>query len=334
LIEIVWMLLALSAFGVVLGTLAGFLGRLWWVFDLFSHFRVQYLVLLAAFALLFLAGGRLVEASLCALFALLNLALILPLYSKAPPASPNPGHTSHNLNRSHGPVDTARRPVKVLLANVLQRNREFVRVRDLIREEDPDLFLLIEINRAWVDELQPVLSAYPHRLTPLREDNYGLGLFSKLPFVSAGPVEFGTANVPSILAHFEIGGQPLAVIGTHPPPPKRAWLAAQRDAQLQDIAGYVASHPGATLVMGDLNITSWSPHFQELLRLGRLQDSRQGQGLHPSWPVDRPLLRVPIDHILVTDGLAVHRRRLGPFTGSDHYPVLMEFSLCPPPSTK
>jgi endonuclease/exonuclease/phosphatase (EEP) superfamily protein YafD len=136
------------------------------------------------------------------------------------------------------------------------------------------------------------------------------------------------------VARLALAGQPLTVIGTHPPPPRRRKLTYQRDRQLKEIAAYIASHPGPTLLLGDLNITSWSPSFQEMLRLGKLRDSRQGWGLQPSWPVDQPLLRVPIDHLLVTEGLAVHCRRLGPFTGSDHYPVIMEFSVCPPPSTR
>ncbi len=103
---------------------------------------------------------------------------------------------------------------------------------------------------------------------------------------------------------------------------------------MKEIARYIAAHPGPALVLGDFNITSWSPHFQETLRLGRLKDSRQGFGLQPTWPVDKPWFLVPIDHVLVTDGIAVHRCWRGPYIGSDHYPILMEFSLCPTPSIK
>jgi endonuclease/exonuclease/phosphatase (EEP) superfamily protein YafD len=309
--------------GIIVGTLAGFLGRRWWVFDLFSHFRTQYFLILAVVILIFLAGGRYIQAALSAVFALLNLGLILPVYRIAPPHA---GKVMPTVKTDHRNPSSPLR-YRVLLANVLQRNREYARVEELIRSADPDIIILIEINCKWMDALDPVLKAYPYSLKPLREDNYGLGLFSKFPFASAEQAGFGEAKVPSVLAQLNIAGQPLTVIGTHPPPPKRALLARQRDAQLHDIAHFISTQPGPVMLLGELNITSWSPHFQDLLRLGRLSDSRQGWGIHPSWPVDRPLYQVPIDHILVTEGIAIHRRWRGPYTGSDHYPILIEFSL-------
>jgi endonuclease/exonuclease/phosphatase (EEP) superfamily protein YafD len=162
---------------------------------------------------------------------------------------------------------------------------------------------------------------------PLREDNYGLGLFSKFPFTSSSSVEFGDAKVPSVIAQLDLNGQSLTIIGTHPPPPKRGYLSRQRDEQLMNIARSISTKTGPILLMGDLNITSWSPHFQNILRTGKLKDSRQGWGLQPSWPVDRPLFLVPIDHILVTEDIVIHHRRRGPYTGSDHFPILVDFAI-------
>lgn len=328
-VEIIWGLLSMALVGIGSSTLLGFLGRAWWVIDLFSHFRVQYCLLLSALLLIFLGGGKYLQALACAAFALLNLGLILPIYRKIRPHFQAwPGGDAGNPNPSSSPV------YRVLLANVLQRNREFDRVRELIRSADPDIILLIEINQNWVDQLQPVLGKYPHSVKPLREDSYGLGLFSKFPFIITELAEFGEAKVPSVVARLELNGQPITIIGTHPPPPKKAWMAHQRDAQLKEIARSIANQPGPAMLLGDLNLSPWSPHFQETLRLGRLKDSRQGWSWQPSWPVDRLPFLIPIDHILVTGGIAVHRRWRGPNTGSDHYPVLVEFSLCPSQSTK
>ena len=44
-------ILVLAALGLALATAFALAARLWWAFDLFSHFRLQYLVLALAFAL-------------------------------------------------------------------------------------------------------------------------------------------------------------------------------------------------------------------------------------------------------------------------------------------
>ena len=73
--------LCVSAGAVVCAaTLLGFAGRLWWFFDLFSHFRVQYLLSLSLVVLLTLLGRRFRASGVFGLFVAANLACILPYY--------------------------------------------------------------------------------------------------------------------------------------------------------------------------------------------------------------------------------------------------------------
>jgi endonuclease/exonuclease/phosphatase (EEP) superfamily protein YafD len=81
------------------------------------------------------------------------------------------------------------------------------------------------------------------------------------------------------------------------------------------------------LLAGDLNATAWSHSFQELTRTSGLLDSQQGFGLQPSWPASLLPLGIPIDHALHTSGLCVIKRRLGSPTGSDHRPIILDFSF-------
>ena len=39
-----------------------------------------------------------------------------------------------------------------------------------------------------------------------------------------------------------------------------------------------------------------------------------------------PLLLIPIDHCLYGSGLHVNAKKIGPNVGSDHYPVVVDFS--------
>ena len=81
------------------------------------------------------------------------------------------------------------------------------------------------------------------------------------------------------------------------------------------------------VVAGDFNATPWSPHFQDVLSQSDLQDTGAGRGIQNTWyrfPV--LFLGLPIDHIL-TRGVAVLQRQIGPPIGSAHRPLVLDFLL-------
>ena len=98
------------------------------------------------------------------------------------------------------------------------------------------------------------------------------------------------------------------------------------------------------MVLGDLNTTPWSARYRALLDDAGLEDTRVGYGLQTSWPSFLPaVLRIPIDHVLVTPDLAAAEREVGPEVGSDHLPVWVELAVLrsqetgarrPPPETR
>jgi endonuclease/exonuclease/phosphatase (EEP) superfamily protein YafD len=81
-------------------------------------------------------------------------------------------------------------------------------------------------------------------------------------------------------------------------------------------------------VVGDFNMTPWSPYFPEILRVSGLKNSLVGAGFQPSWPSWLPaLLRIPIDHALVSEEFEVVERKVGPHIGSDHRPLIIKIAL-------
>ena len=81
------------------------------------------------------------------------------------------------------------------------------------------------------------------------------------------------------------------------------------------------------VLLGDLNITPWSPYFKDFIQVTGLQESRKGLGLYPTWPTWLPPLRIPIDHSLISIGITVQAFSLGHDIGSDHFPVILDFSI-------
>lgn len=90
---------------------------------------------------------------------------------------------------------------------------------------------------------------------------------------------------------------------------------------------YVHRAASPVLLLGDLNVSPWSPYFRRLLRESGLRDSSQGRGVRPTWPTFNPLMLIPIDHCLYSPGIAIVNRQTGPHVGSDHFPVIVDFVI-------
>jgi endonuclease/exonuclease/phosphatase (EEP) superfamily protein YafD len=121
-------------------------------------------------------------------------------------------------------------------------------------------------------------------------------------------VEFGSAGVPSVVAEVNWAGQRFQLIGTHPLPPGTARYSAERNEQLEKLAEHVRRISGPTVLVGDLNMTPWSPYFTGLLADSGLRDASKGSGVTGSWPAFLPIGRIPIDHCLVSPGVEADPR--------------------------
>ena len=69
-----------------------------------------------------------------------------------------------------------------------------------------------------------------------------------------------------------------------------------RNEQLLKLAEFARQTPHPLLLLGDLNLTPWSPYFERLLAGSGLRDSRDGRGLFPTWPVGWPPLWIPVSY--------------------------------------
>jgi endonuclease/exonuclease/phosphatase (EEP) superfamily protein YafD len=282
-----------------------------WPLTLAEHFRVQYLAgaLVGAGLALALRRPRLVDAALIA--ALVNAIAVVP-----------------HLRPRPAPAAYDAAVVRALVLNVHTSNRRHDSVRALIDDLHPDLIVLVEVNRRWLDALAPSLTAYAGRLEAPQDDNFGVAVYHRRPLLGATATRLG-GPVPSIVARVDAdgAGAALTVIATHPLPPARALTdGAQRD-QLDAIAALVARTPGPVLVAGDLNATPWSAPFERLVAGTGLRDSRDGFGLGASFPSDLAVVRIPIDHALVSPEVGVLERRVERDVGSDHLPVYVELAV-------
>jgi endonuclease/exonuclease/phosphatase (EEP) superfamily protein YafD len=269
---------------------------------------VQYFWALAV-ACLILAVVRWRKLALVAFaLAATNLLLIVPLY--------------------FGPAPRADvgRPLRAMSFNVYYLNRDHGATLELILTELPDFVLLLEVTPEWAKALEFLKPDYPYQHVITREDSGGMAFYSRHKITHLRVVP-----LPSIIVGLETPAGPVTIVGAHPPSPRSAQQFERRNFQLAKVGQMARDVAGAVVMLGDLNTTSWSPYFRDLLEGSGLRDSRRGFGVEPSWPwFGWSLLRIPIDHCLVSPEVSVLDRQIGPAVGSDHRPLIVEFAVPKP----
>jgi endonuclease/exonuclease/phosphatase (EEP) superfamily protein YafD len=302
----------LTASGVVVSalTIIGFVGKLWWFFELFSHFRVQYLLSLTIISTLLLVGRKFRTSLAFGLCAAVNLVLILPYYLV--PDRPR----SDNMT-----------VIRVVAINVNTANKRYDLIKQYILETAPDILLLTEVDEGWLEGIADIEDLYPYQKSQPQDDNFGIALYSKHPCQKCDILYFGNDRIPSVKGEFELGGKLFTVVGTHPLPPKNRVYSLSRNNQLDAIADYLAGVKSHKMLLGDLNVTPWSYEFTRVAGQAALHDSARGFGLQLTWPAYSYIFRLPIDHCLVSSDIRVMNRSVGRHVGSDHFPILIDFIL-------
>lgn len=306
----IWGLVSAAGALGCLVTMTALAGKFWWVFDLTSHFRLQYAAALLLLAVMFGVARKYRPAIAFAGFACINFAFVLPYCF---------------LGRA--PVARSESALRVMLINVHTENRRYDDVKAFVRRSKADLVVLEEVNNEWLTKLAELQSNYPFVCQESREDDFGIALFSKFRLSDSKIVYVGGVEVPSVSAEIEFGGKRIRILGTHPLPPASAENTARRDQQLSAIPAFLGRGHGSVILLGDLNTTPWSHTFRKLVRDTGLSDSGRGAGVQATWPADLFPLRIAIDHCLHSQDLRVVSRTVGADVGSDHLPLIVDLTV-------
>jgi endonuclease/exonuclease/phosphatase (EEP) superfamily protein YafD len=299
-------LLFLAIAGVSAAIVAGFLGFLHPAFDTLAHFRLHLsagLVLLAlgAFAMRAKAAGAATLA--------LALAGIASCWQAFPvsAARATPAGKVHSL----------------LFFNIRFDNPEPERVVAMIRRTDADIVMLTEYSRIWEPRLIALRSEYPH-LWHCAEwrDVGGTVILSRFPLEPQYCHDYAALG----LARTTIDGKTVMLGAAH----MRWPWPASGPRQLQALRPALAELGPDAIVAGDFNATVWSDAVSRFAGFGSLDIV---PGIGPTWilsPVPASLARLaglPIDNVLAKGAVEILSARTLPPEGSDHLPVLVEFSI-------
>jgi endonuclease/exonuclease/phosphatase (EEP) superfamily protein YafD len=276
--------------------------------ELFSHFRLQYLAVSLLLLIVFAGLRHPAYSALLVVAAVLNASYVVPWYFGDTPSK-----------------DAA--ALKLMHANILSRNEQHGRLLEFIAAEQPDLVFLQEVSPEWLGSIEALGEDYPFSYTQPRHDNFGIALFSRLPLDSVSHVDSAPLDYPTIVATLNVDGTLLTLINTHPTIPLTKEGFEARNEQLQSVAEIANAAAGAVILSGDFNTSMWSPAYRTLLETTGLRDARRGAGILPTWPTFIPFAMIPIDHALVSDDIDVVNIEVGARVGSDHLPLILEFSI-------
>ena len=216
--------------------------------------------------------------------------------------------------------------ISIASINLLSSNNESDKVIHFIKNYDPDILILLEYNPKWKNLLSTVTDQYTFNKVEVRNDNFGIGYFSKIES-EASILNFDYTQVPSIKTTIEIEDKTVTIVATHPFPPVGQERFNARNFHLNALAKMRKEFSENLIIVGDLNTSSYSKHFKDLLIKTNLKDSRSGFGILPTWPSNFKLLQTTLDHFLVSDRINIINRGTANTLGSDHLPIFMEFRI-------
>lgn len=301
-------------------TLTGYFGQWNWLLDLTNHFRPVYVPVQMIGLIALLLMGRRRWAAVTAVFLLLNIAALAPLY--LPPAM--------KVNE-----ESILAEFRMVQFNICAPTRNYRKLTGFLKKEKPDLVVLEECADRCFSHLRRdgVLRKYPYqfRKSPLR---HRLVVLSRFP-MQAEPTPILHADPALALLRLKIQGRSVRLLVLHSTRPSSgAPYHANQIRQFGQIAALIRKSPEPFLMAGDFNTTPWAYSFRKLISDSGLRNSMDGFGLQASFPVFVPKMPkaatmpiVPIDHVLISRHFVVNARSTGPAAGSDHLPVIVDLGL-------
>ncbi len=293
---------------------ASLLGRTFWLFELLTHFRLQYVVAGVCLALILAARRRWIGGAIAASLAIAHAVPVIPYLSVPAAADVGSGETIRvmalNLRHRFGDVDAARR---------------------LVRARRPDVVLLTEFLPAHQTLLEALSDILPNRVGTPPRGKFDAILMSRLP-IAWSRIHYPSARFLPVIEARLCGDlideeTCFTVIALHSPRPdfSRGRLQNQTLTLVAERAAAVIDR--RVLVMGDLNTTPYSHRFQDLVRRGGLTDTAIGARWRTTWISRFPPLGLTLDHVLLGAAFRPVARHVTENIGSDHFPLIVDVAF-------
>ena len=210
-------------------------------------------------------------------------------------------------------------PLRAIAMNLLISNTEYQATEQWLLAQQADVVLLTEATPLWQTNLAELQRKLPYGCAAWDDSPFGISVLLKAKPRSCEVIY--TEPQYSLFPYVRIElANHTVVYGNHPPPPLGIELATARNQALLILAKRIAKESQAVIVLGDMNITPYSPLYQDFRRNAGL--SEVGFAGKPTWSPIQGVPFLPLDRALVR-GLA-GRLSVAPDLGSDHRAIVLD----------
>jgi vancomycin resistance protein VanJ len=257
----------------------------------------------------------------CIAFALLRLAWkrrLLTLLNAAPALLLVAYYVPDFLPKTAPPPITD--SLSILSYNV--RGGEMERIISIVDDANADVVFLQDAAMSHTlaagDELR---DEYPYQQFTMR-DSRGFFMMSRYLFIGQSRPNPRLGFVRHVI---EFNGQPLALYNIHLQSPvgRRSFDSSRRTEQVARILALMTDETLPHVLMGDFNLTEWSPLYDTITQ--HYTDAHRAQG----WGIGltRDIGEIPIariDHAFTSPALNVLESKTWAYSsGSDHRPIFL-----------
>ena len=217
---------------------------------------------------------------------------------------------------------------KIISINIFSQNEEFQHLQNYLKEETADVIVLQELTPSWQKHVEFIRQEYPYYKEEPRSNNFGIAVYSKIPFDTVITKNYIDEMHPSLIGELKVNGKPVSILMTHPVPPlPNQARFERRNKQYKLMKEEIDAMTNENIIfIGDFNSTTYSPNFK-LLQSDKLKDARTGFGLQNSWNAFIPILRTNIDQCWVSKNIGVTNFYRGKDIQSDHFPIVAELKI-------
>jgi endonuclease/exonuclease/phosphatase (EEP) superfamily protein YafD len=223
--------------------------------------------------------------------------------------------------------------LRLLTFNIFPENRDLPAAETWLLEQDADVVAVQELN----GELPALVDAYPHHATQER----GFLLVSRFPIVENEIITLGEHIQQRVV--LDVNSEEVTLYNLHlimpldedeSKPLLLRYDESRRNAQIRELLGYLENESGRLLVVGDFNMSEWSPIYSSLR--AALNDAYRAStaGIGATWPggaseeLDNflpPLVR--LDYVFYRGEVQPTTAIVGNSLGSDHLPLIVDLRL-------
>lgn len=290
-----------------------------YIFDLFSHFKGQYLVGALLLGIIHTLYRKWIYSGLC-----VAIALFLLIDTRSP---------MHDPWQFSPPLNDSTFAVMSFNQFLFQKQHDLIEKWISDDSKNLDVVAIFEATDDTVEMAENLKDTFPFQIRNPQSGSTGQIILSKHTikhhsFISFDDLPHSYSYAIEFSVHAPSMDSATTFYSLHPPTPISAKRWKHRNGELDILASQIKEKNRPVIVLGDFNNTPYTPSFRSFLQQTGLNYQSYGLLQQPTWPSQflLPLFQIPIDHILYSDHFMQQNKYTKTFAGSDHKAVIAKFS--------